>query len=708
MSKVKHYIWTLAALPILAACSQNDFPGGENGMTVNEGDGVYMTVNFAPNTQKGTRSFTDGDNSSNTGVEVGSDDENKINRVLLVLARSSDDTDIDNTLITFATINKNAIASSNNNTIYQANAKFQKTDLAQYYANLPTTSVTENPEIKVFLYCNYSDATLAYFNGIKNAENPGNTWVNEVYKLNTATDNNLWSTAPEAGFVMTNVSMSRRRFPANLTEWNYYTTESNPFDLSGMNNEGTDAEVDNLGSEGREGGAIEVHRMAARFDFADGSQWDKDDAPNGNGIKGEPFTYAIMTNGTDDAGNDVVLVKGSIVNLSLVNLFNKEYYLERVSNNGFNTNSILLGAEKPWFTSQPSDSPRGGNYVVSPEVSFKNDFSSDKIGQIGDYFNYPFFDPATGRVAEGGKGWYTTYVNDIMNGANDATSFYKVWRYVTENTLPGEDAQVNGLSTGVVFKVKLKGGDALNAEDADVWDKALYAALNNDATAGRGPEKDPILYAFSGKLYCGWEHVQVAALAAAGYNDQLPAGKEHDEQVLDYAASLYKAVFGNGCPGTLTINGKEITLSDPTFNDGKIDESSANVAWQKWVDAGRPGTGTPTNEAFKEAVVGATFTIYQTSQDQKEGWGYYCYYYYWNRHNDNGIDGVMAPMEFATVRNNVYKLAVTRLKTLGHPRIPENDPNEPTPDTPDENGDIYLTVSVTVKPWVVRINNIEF
>ena len=261
-----------------------------------------------------------------------------------------------------------------------------------------------------------------------------------------------------------------------------------------------------------------------------------------------------------------------------------------------------------------------------------------------------------------------------------------------------------------MFKVKLKGGEALNAEGADSWDKALYAALNNQSETGRNPNTDPILYAFSGKLYCGWEHVQAAALSAAGYNEALPAGKEHDEQVLDYAASLYRAVFGNGCPGTLTLNGKEITLSDPLFNDGKVDPNCANEAWKNWVAAGRPGSGTPANVAFKKALVKGEyqFTIYQTSQDAQEGWGYYCYYYYWNRHNDNGIEGVMAPMEFATVRNNVYKLAVTRLKTLGHPRIPENDPDEPTPNTPDEKGDSYLTVSVTVKPWVVRFNDIEF
>ncbi len=68
----------------------------------------------------------------------------------------------------------------------------------------------------------------------------------------------------------------------------------------------------------------------------------------------------------------------------------------------------------------------------------------------------------------------------------------------------------------------------------------------------------------------------------------------------------------------------------------------------------------------------------------------------------------MSPMEFAVVRNNVYKLAVTNINRLGHPRISDNNPDPVDPDDPDEKGDVYLTVSVEVLPWTVRVNNIEF
>ena len=117
---------------------------------------------------------------------------------------------------------------------------------------------------------------------------------------------------------------------------------------------------------------------------------------------------------------------------------------------------------------------------------------------------------------------------------------------------------------------------------------------------------------------------------------------------------------------------------------------------------------------FKEIATSenAKFTLYQSSTEEGvDGTthkGYYCYYYYWNRHNDNGDVTNMGPMEFGVVRNNVYKLAVTQINQLGHPRLSENDPDPEDPDKPDESGKIYFRLSVEVLPWVVRVNNIEF
>ncbi len=78
-----------------------------------------------------------------------------------------------------------------------------------------------------------------------------------------------------------------------------------------------------------------------------------------------------------------------------------------------------------------------------------------------------------------------------------------------------------------------------------------------------------------------------------------------------------------------------------------------------------------------------------------------CYYPYWIRHIENPEN--LAPMEFGVVRNNWYKMTIGKVRGIGSV-TPEN----PDPNTPDENPDTMLEVLVKVMPWTVRNNNIEF
>ena len=154
-----------------------------------------------------------------------------------------------------------------------------------------------------------------------------------------------------------------------------------------------------------------------------------------------------------------------------------------------------------------------------------------------------------------------------------------------------------------------------------------------------------------------------------------------------------------------------------------------NVLYGAWKDvkaAAETGTDPTLQAAYNQAATGvaadaeptgaaaaaAGFTGYSPKNGK-----YYVYYYYWNRHNDNLDPYTMGIMEFAVVRNNVYKLAVDRIKRFGHPTPPdptnpdpdpEPDPDPVDPDDPDESVNYYFNVTVKVLPWTVRINNIEF
>ena len=102
-------------------------------------------------------------------------------------------------------------------------------------------------------------------------------------------------------------------------------------------------------------------------------------------------------------------------------------------------------------------------------------------------------------------------------------------------------------------------------------------------------------------------------------------------------------------------------------------------------------------EALAAAVsaTGSSSNKYQARKFEKTDDGYRCYYKYWIRHLDNNKPTEMGVMEFAVVRNNLYRMLITSVSDLG-----DGDPRI-IPDTPDE-GETYLKVVLNVKPWIVR------
>ncbi len=150
-----------------------------------------------------------------------------------------------------------------------------------------------------------------------------------------------------------------------------------------------------------------------------------------------------------------------------------------------------------------------------------------------------------------------------------------------------------------------------------------------------------------------------------------------------------------------------------------------NELYGTWADVKAAATATNADAtlaaAYNQAIVGMAEDAVDPATDKAaaanftgysaENGKYYAYYYYWNRHNDNGKPYEMGNMEFAVVRNNVYKLCVDKIAKFGHPN-PEDptnpDPDPEKPEEPDESVNYYFNVTVKVLPWVVRVNHIEF
>lgn len=309
-----------------------------------------------------------------------------------------------------------------------------------------------------------------------------------------------------------------------------------------------------------------------------------------------------------NSGVTVTLTEAAIINQS------KEFYLLRhatKTGNSTANENIVIGYPET-----------ANNYVIDTDWDLKDDTYA--TGNASKNFDYHLSTSHTSwpwKVLSeldqtdnwtGTDGGSTGISQTPTHGYNN----YMVFGYAKENTLPSPATQINGLSTGVVFKGVLSGDMITNASEQDI-------------------------YAYNGTLYGTWSQV---VSAAAGTGNDADALKAYVEKI-----------------------GDEITTDDQL-----------------------------------NALATAGFTRYKCENGE-----YNVYYYYWNRHNDNKNNKEMGDMEFAVVRNNIYKLCVDYINKLGHPAPTEVVNPDPVQETdPDESSDYYFGVSVTVVPWVVRVNHI--
>ncbi len=688
MNRISKYLFGAAALALLAGCSDEIVPddnGNGSGNGTDDGPGLYIGVNFSlPGMGQGTRSITTPDGSNN-GTEVGTDAENNVNEVLLILAKPDNNGYIASSIIPKQKIFR---STDTNNKVYNATAKFFENALDEFYQNADPT-VTGPRDVNVFVICNPKEAIL---DAMEAAEYDDTSWLetgSRVTVTGQQTEGSIWS---PGNFLMSNAEIATKKIPNQIDTWDNYTTEDKCFNLSGINGSDVNA-IDNSG-------AVKVERAAARFDFRDASTI---------GDRKYEVVY-LRDENTNVEMKDVPLVGVQLNKMALVNMSNQCYYLPRVSPNGYPTDVTICGKELPWFTDtegQLAGTP--GNYVVSYYTG-KPGYTIPLTANFATYFNYPFFNEDgtvnNNNVSAGGDRWGTVRIEDVLKGEKDNwtdsegnTGTYRVWRYCTENALPApyDDTEVNGNSTGIVFKAKMYACEQKAGATYDKYSIDLLNAINNV----KGDGSDPMLFSINGLFYSGWDNVFYAAIDAS-FTATVSASDNTIIQHWNRSNSFYKAVFGEGGVGDFKweVNGEEKTLTDNT----EVDPNSPFGKYRAW----QATKNNQTLLAFKNACTLNGFTLYEASVDNQDGAGYYCYYYYWNRHNDNGRNGIMGPMEFAVVRNNVYKLAVTAIHALGHPRISENDPDKPTPDTPDEETNLYISVSCEVLPWTVRVNNAVF
>lgn len=323
-----------------------------------------------------------------------------------------------------------------------------------------------------------------------------------------------------------------------------------------------------------------------------------------------------MTCTDPDYQGATVEIKGA----ALVNNLTKgSYLLKRVADDVNGRGREYLGDET------------STNYVLDP-------WTSDV--KPADHFGTPY----AGRSQD--PSWWNQYVQQPGTPLQDESAGWNLVGYTLENCpgTPNHDK-----NTAVVFKAKFTPVGLpsywTKGETFFAYGKSLFATMEDMMGWVYGAD----FANFGSKVNdcTTWNDLQefvttslsIATKDPSGYRAYLKSRLESETDLNvnipnDVKQSLtWSGYMLNECGYSMSGDGHDVTLDQ--------------------------GTNIVTREKLKNYGV----RTYVNSM---------CYYTWWILHNDDNNDDVFGPMEYAVVRNNIYKLTVTSIYTLGGD-IPEED-----------------------------------
>lgn len=367
---------------------------------------------------------------------------------------------------------------------------------------------------------------------------------------------------------------------------------------------------------------VNVERMAARLDYKTTGTYTCDD-PAYPGATVEITGAALVNNLT--AGS--YLLKRVAADVNGV----PTYLGNETPDAGVQTNYVL----DPWTAVKTS---ANNNFTIGGETKTAEDLYGEWFGNISQNPNYwaAYVQPGT-EVTVGTEKWQRI-------------------GYTLENTTAAEEAGKR-YSTGVVFKAKFHPAKVTSYTNSTYTDgatffaygKTLYASMEDMMKVFYGNKFDQL----GNIANCStWGKVRQFITSTLLTNDPsgydkylegLAEGKADADAVADASSLTWSYYMLNECGYSKDGNGKVVL-----DQRGKV----TRIALQRY------GTRT-----YEDAT---------------------CYYTWWVRHsNDN--DDAKGIMEYAIVRNNIYKLTVESIYSLGDP-VP---------------GDEELNVKVYVNNWLL-------
>lgn len=310
------------------------------------------------------------------------------------------------------------------------------------------------------------------------------------------------------------------------------------------------------------------------------------------------------------------------------NLTAGSYLLKRVAYDVNGTNLSYLGDE----TADENDVAT--NYVLDPWTTNKSK------GLYGTWFMSGSADP----------NWWAGYVQP---GTSVSDGWLRIG-YTLENTTAAEEAG-SDYSTGVVFKAKFYPKGVANYQNGATFfalGNRLFASMEDMMTYVYGADFSQ----FDNKIDACTDWAALKTFAASlldndpsGYKSFLQ-GQDEAQDLAQVKESLkWKAYMLNKCGYSASLNNNVYSVT--------LDQNE----------------DTSTREALQSYGV-------RTYEDAT------CYYTWWVRHSNDNNDETKGIMEYAIVRNNIYKLTVNSIYSLGN-------------DVPGEDENIIL--DVYVNDWLL-------
>ena len=358
---------------------------------------------------------------------------------------------------------------------------------------------------------------------------------------------------------------------------------------------------------------VNVERMAARLDYKTTGTYtcDDPDYESNNQKATVEITGAALVNNLT-AGS--YLLKRVAADVNGV----PTYLGNETPDAGVQTNYVL----DPWTAVKTS---ANNNFTIGGETKTAEDLYGEWFGNISQNPNYwaAYVQPGT-EVTVGTEKWQRI-------------------GYTLENTTAADEAGER-YSTGVVFKAKFHPKGVANYTDGATFFEhgtTLYASMEDMMKVFYGKKFDQLGNITNCKTWGDVRQFITSTLLnddPSGYNkylEGLAEGKDDDAAVADVKSLTWSNYMRNECGYSASLNNGVYSV---TLDQNK--DISTREALQPY------GTRT-----YEDAT---------------------CYYTWWVRHSNDNDDTKKGIMEYAIVRNNIYKLTVSSVYSLGG-EVPEEE-----------------------------------